>query len=234
MKKTFTILLITIFIIAGIGYGLTKLLAASKYEKLPTTPIEESVSEPESTVTAQSESLPTLQPTENSNFDYQNLTFDLDGSKVKLVDGKASIESAPGSSEKTLISFFGNQTFGDLNEDGKNDVVFLITQSGTGSGTFFYVVAALQTPNGYIGTNAVFLGDRIAPQSTSIEEGRVVVNYSDRLPTEPFTTLPSVAVTKYLKIKEGKMVEVNGTSQITGHDWKWIKSITNDGISVIL
>lgn len=71
------------------------------------------------------------------------------------------------------------------------------------------MVAALQTETGYQGTNAVFLGDRIAPQSILIQNGQVVVNYADRKPGEPFTTAPSVGITKTLKVDNGMLAEVS-------------------------
>jgi hypothetical protein len=125
------------------------------------------------------------------------------------VNGAAEVPAAPESSAKIIISYFGNEAFGDLNGDGREDAAFLLTQSGGGSGTFFFVVAALQTETGYQGTNAVFLGDRIAPQSILIQNGQVVVNYADRKPGEPFTTAPSVGITKTLKVDNGMLAEVS-------------------------
>jgi hypothetical protein len=68
-------------------------------------------------------------------------------------------------------------------------------------------VAALKTESGYTGTNAVFLGDRIAPQTTSITDGTLIVNYADRAPGEPMTAAPSVGVSKYLVIQNGTLVD---------------------------
>jgi hypothetical protein len=72
-----------------------------------------------------------------------------------------------------------------------------------GTGTFYYVVASLQTPSGYTGTNAIFLGDRIAPQTTEIKNGEIIVNYADRKPTDPMSAQPTVGVSKYFKIQNG-------------------------------
>ena len=96
---------------------------------------------------------------------------------------------------------------GDVNGDGKEDITFLLTQSGEGSGTFYYAVVALKTDNGYIGTNGVLLGDRIAPQTTEIRNGSIIVNYADRAKNEPMTSKPSVGISKYLTIHEGILVE---------------------------
>ena len=138
---------------------------------------------------------------------YQNSSFEVEGKTVTLVNGVSEIESTPGSAAKIVTRFFGNEAFGDLNGDGKEDVAFLITQEGGGSGTFFYLVAALQSEAGYQGTNAILLGDRIAPQTTQIENGRIVVNYAERKPDEPLTAQPSVGVSKQIQVLDGKLME---------------------------
>ena len=116
-----------------------------------------------------------------------------------------------------------------MNGDGRPDVVFLLTQEPGGSGTFFYVVAALRNEAGYQGTNGILLGDRIAPQNIAIENGRIVVNYADRKPDEPMTTRPSVGVSRFFKVLEGKLVADEAVSQITNRKWVWEQTQMNDG-----
>src|SRR3989344_2933686 len=137
---------------------------------------------------------------------YKNAVYTIDGNPVQLVDGTASTEAAPGPASKITTQYFGNEVRGDLNGDGLEDVAFLFTQNSGGSGTFYYVAAALGSDKGYIGTNAVLLGDRIAPQTTEFRDGEVMVNYADRAPGEPMTAKPSVGVSKYLKILNGALV----------------------------
>jgi hypothetical protein len=79
--------------------------------------------------------------------------------------------------------------FGDLNEDGNEDAaLFLVHQPG-GSGTFYYIAAALNANGGFRGTNAVLLGDRIAPQTIEIRDGVVNRSYTD-LPEQNITFTP--------------------------------------------
>jgi len=58
----------------------------------------------------------------------------------------------------------------------------------------------LKTSNGYQGTNAVLLGDRVAPQTTEIRNRQLIVNYAERSINEPMTVRPSLAVSKYLVV----------------------------------
>jgi len=142
--------------------------------------------------------------------DYKNGTYLIDGREVTLTAGVSESESTPGSASKTVTRYFGNELRTDLNDDGREDVVFLLTQETGGSGIFYYAVAALNTPEGYVGSDGYLLGDRIAPQSTNVSENPrhknvIVVNYADRAPGEPMTAQPSVGKSAYLKLDEPRM-----------------------------
>ncbi len=134
------------------------------------------------------------QGTNTSVSDYKNATYTIDGEKITLENGKYEGASTTDSASlKTIITYFGNEVTKDINGDGKDDVVFLITKTTGGSGVFFYAVAALTSPQGFVGSHAILIGDRIAPQTT--ESGpykSVIVNYVDRAPGEGFTTKPSI------------------------------------------
>lgn len=133
--------------------------------------------------------------------DEKNATYLIEGAPVTLVNGTAET-ATEGSAITTLTQYFGNALRTDLNADGREDVVFLLTQQGGGSGTFFYVVPALNTANGYVGGTAFFIGDRIAPQNINLDEDgtTIIVNYADRKPDEPFTADPSVGVSVWLAL----------------------------------
>jgi len=138
---------------------------------------------------------------------YKSASYQVEGASVVLMGGVATSTSSE-TSVVTTTRYFGNEALGDLNGDGKTDVSFLISQNTGGSGTFYYVVASLKTDEGYTGTNAVFLGDRIAPQSSSIKAGTIIVNYGDRNPGESMTTKPSLGISRYFTVKDGKLVEM--------------------------
>lgn len=120
------------------------------------------------------------------------------------IDGIPTMLSGAGAGAK----YFGNLAVGDLNGDDKEDVAFVITASPGGSGTFYYAVAALGEGTGFVGTNAVILGDRIAPQSTEIRSLEAIFNYAERKPSEPMTAKPSVGVSKRLVVSSGSLTVV--------------------------
>jgi len=137
--------------------------------------------------------------------DYKNAEYMIDGKSVKLENGYAETEVVSGSASKIITRYFGNELKTDLNGDGREDVAFLVTQETGGSGAFFYVVGALNTENGYIGSDGYLLGDRIAPQNINVSQNPnhkyvIVANYADRAPGEPMTTQPSMGKSAYLKL----------------------------------
>ncbi len=123
--------------------------------------------------------------------DYKITEYTIEGQRIKLGEQGTA--------------YFGNELRADLDGDGSEDVAFIITHNPGGSGTFYYAVAALNTPGGYRGTDGYFLGDRIAPQPTNLSTDpkhvRVVVfNYADRAAGEPMTAGPSLGRSVYLKV----------------------------------
>lgn len=171
--------------------------------------------------------------------DEQKQTFTLEGSPVTLTAGLLEKEIAPGSVAKEIIRYFGDEAVGDINGDGKVDKVFFVTKETGGSGVFFYVVGMLATDTLPKGTQAVAIGDRIAPQSLEIRDGVVLVNYAERKPDEPFTSQPSVAKTVRLKLDPialdfGEVVvnfegEADPTKMtLFMKEWKWVKTTYNN------
>ncbi|MDQ5955083.1 MAG: hypothetical protein QG621_86 [Patescibacteria group bacterium] len=142
--------------------------------------------------------------------DPQNTSYMLDGIHVQLKNGEAEVEAAPGSASKIVTKVFGNEIKTDLDGDGREDIAFILTQTTGGSGTFYFAVAALNTPHGWMGSDGYLLGDRIAPQSTTLsqnpkQKGVVVFNYAERGPNEPMTTPPSIGKSVYLKLDPHSM-----------------------------
>jgi hypothetical protein len=143
--------------------------------------------------------------------DYKDGEYRIDGVPVRLHDGVAEMEAAPGSASKVITRYFGNEYRTDLNADGVEDVAFLLTQETGGSGVFFYAVAAVKTDRGYVGSDGYLLGDRIAPQNISASPnprhvGVIVANYAERAPGEPMTAQPSVGKSAYLKLDAESMM----------------------------
>jgi len=140
--------------------------------------------------------------------DYKNISYQIEGQDITLINGIAETQIVPDSTSKNIAKFFGNEVFADFNNDNLEDIAFLLTQDKGGSGTFYYLVAAIKNKNGYTGTNAILIGDRIVPQTINFNNGEIIVNYADRKIDEPMTTQPSLGVSRYFKVSEGVLIEV--------------------------
>lgn len=180
--------------------------------------------------------------------DYKDAEYVIDGKRIKLENGASEINSAPNSATKIITKYFGNEVRNDLDQDGREDIVFILTQETGGSGIFYYVVAALNKGEGYIGSQALLLGDRIAPQTTELSRNPshknvIVVNYADRAPGEPFTTGPSLGKSIWLKLDPESMQFGEVAQDFEGEadpsrmtlqmkTWVWIRALYNDGTEI--
>src|SRR3989344_4512701 len=144
-----------------------------------------------------------------SSSDYKNAEYTIGGVKVLLKDGVGEIY-VQGVASKNTVQYFGNEFETDLNDDSREYVVFILIKEADGTGVFYYAVAALNTENGYIGSDGYLLGDRIAPQNIELSQNPrhknvVVINYADRAPGEPMVTDPSIGKSVYLKLDPASM-----------------------------
>jgi hypothetical protein len=146
---------------------------------------------------------------ENKDFrpDPSSATFTIDDEAVTLSQGRNEqplTSSSHLTEETTLLDLFA---YGDLNSDDKDDTALFLSRNSAGSGTFFYLAAYLSGPVTYKGSEALFIGDRIIPQSIAISQDRVTIHYLDRKTEESFNTTPSIPVTKHFIYKNGSWQE---------------------------
>ncbi len=133
-------------------------------------------------------------------------TYRIDAEAYTLRDGQVIVENLPGAASKTVVQLYGEPVQGDLDGDGMPDAALLLVQTTGGSGTFYYLAAALNRDGGFVGTRAVFLGDRIEPLQLAIRYGVVIIDYADRRPQEAMASPPSLAASKYL-VCRGEVLE---------------------------
>lgn len=71
--------------------------------------------------------------------DAANSEYVIDGNSVVLKEGKTEKQAAPGSATIATIRILDATTTGDLNGDGRDDVVVLLVQNAGGSGSFLRI-----------------------------------------------------------------------------------------------
>lgn len=149
--------------------------------------------------------------------DPKNIEYVVSGETFALKNGMDEKEIAPGSQTKSVLAVFGEPVYGDLDSDGDNDAAALLVHDPGGSGTFYYAVLAIYRDGSYQSTNALLLGDRIAPQTVEIHDGRAVYNYAVRRPDEPMTARPSLGKSTWIHYDKN-----------TGTIGEWVKDFEGE------
>jgi hypothetical protein len=130
-------------------------------------------------------------------------TYIIENRPIPLSRGRFEAPAAPGSAAKIQTTVFGRPAYGDLDGDGDLDVALVLVHSTGGSGTFYYVAVAIRQDDNFEGTNAVWIGDRIAPLGLEIRYGVLRVEFTDRRQGEPMAAAPTVDRSMDLAIENG-------------------------------
>ncbi|MDX2481558.1 MAG: hypothetical protein QNK24_14635 [Desulfuromusa sp.] len=149
--------------------------------------------------------IPVLEGLSDADSDPLNTTYIIEGLEVTLRDGRFERAVVPDSAIRTRVKVFGQPAFGDLDGDGDEDAAIVLIYHAGGSGTFYYVVAALNENGRYRGVTAVLLGDRIIPLDLEIRDSLVLAHYQDRAPLEPMSTYPTLDKLVSLRLKNGQL-----------------------------
>lgn len=145
--------------------------------------------------------------------DPSNVTYILGEYTIRLQNGYFEATTAPGSASKIKASIISKPVYEDIDKDGDKDAVMFIVLEPGGSGTFYYVAAALKTEGGFYGTTAVLLGDRIKPINLIVRNHMVVAIFADRSPSQPMATKPSIEKTNYIIFYEDQLFLTPGAGE---------------------
>ena len=116
-----------------------------------------------------------------------NAAYTIEGESMPLINGRFRAMAAPGSATLIKATVFGRPLHVDLDNDGDEDAVVVIVYESGGSGTFFYIAAAINQNGRYRGTDGYRLGDRIIVQTVEFQNGVLLARYLDRRPAIPIT-----------------------------------------------
>lgn len=137
-----------------------------------------------------------------------NASYRIENNWIQLENGRAQKPAAPGSASLILVTAHGDILFRDITNDGDDDAVLFLTYQGGGSGTFYYLTAALYEKGGYQGTNGIFLGDRISSPVAKVKNGLITVEFYDRMPDESMTAPPSISVKRFFILSDSRLQEI--------------------------
>ena len=146
----------------------------------------------------------------------RTLTYSIEDSPVTLQNGVAvsKLIAGVGESRKSFpitTQYIKTDAMGDLNGDGMTDKAVILLVTGEENKQLYYLAVARKTSEGYEGTNAIFLGDRIEYHKAEIRGGEIVVHYRDRLPRESEDTQPHMGIAKYFALEGDTLTQIQKT-----------------------
>jgi YD repeat-containing protein len=116
----------------------------------------------------------------------QNATYSLpDYGEVELENGIYSYEEAQKRYRISLVNRPGLVLFGDLNGDGKEDAVTLLSVNSGGSGQFTYLTSVLDVNGQAKALKPVMLGDRIKLNAVNLASQVITVDMVTQGPQDP-------------------------------------------------
>jgi len=130
-----------------------------------------------------------------------------EGARVKLSNGRfeASPETPPEEVLVAVSELHPLTGIGDLDHDGSPDAVVVLFSSGGGSGTFFELVAVLNTAQGLQPLPGVALGDRVDLRRLEVHGGAISVEFLMAGPNDPMCC-PSQQARRTYKVEAGRLV----------------------------
>jgi hypothetical protein len=157
-----------------------------------------------------------LSPDQAPPVDPLNASYRIEGSDIPLRNGYFETPAAPDSATKITVAAVDSPVYGDLNADASPDAALALVYQAGGSGTFFYIAAAVNQAGVYRGTNALLLGDRIRFKALDIQRRNIVAEFTDRKPDDAMAAAPTLPVTRYAYLDGEELVAVPTGNDETG------------------
>ncbi|MBW1939638.1 MAG: hypothetical protein JRI67_12950, partial [Deltaproteobacteria bacterium] len=82
-----------------------------------------------------------------------NAAYAIEGQEISLRNGYSEIALGPASAAKIRTPVFGKSVRDDLDGDGDEDAALILVYDPGGSGTFYYLAAAVNLDGLYRGTS---------------------------------------------------------------------------------
>ncbi len=136
------------------------------------------------------------------------------------------------------LKYFGNAVVHDFDKDGREDSVFIMTKQTSASTTEFYAVARLNKESGAVESEPVFLGENIAPQTTEMGQGSIViVNYAvqgvDGSVGKSMRLLLDLKTMQFGEVVTDFEGEADPSRMsLTQKSWNWVSTLYNDDTKI--
>lgn len=138
-----------------------------------------------------------------------NLTFDLEGRRVTLKEGRVDV-AFPGYDRPWMTGLTQYQVAGDLDADGFPDAAALIVSASRGIGAKHYLVACLRrkdpaskTGVSAVATNTIALGEDVSMDQLVYVAGGLDLRFLSHAPGDPPGSAPSWVREFRFTVKDG-------------------------------
>ena len=119
-------------------------------------------------------------------------------------DEKVQLQDGVFTRRPEVWRLHGQIAFGDLDNDGIDDAVVVLSYSGGGSGTFYSLIAIINESGEPKHVASTFLGDRVRLNSMNIEGGIIALEMIVHGSNDPLCC-PTVEVTREFDLNEGDL-----------------------------
>ena len=136
----------------------------------------------------------TLELLKNAEYQAQNGTR-----LVRLVDGKYETGSG---ADYLSVRMLDMVAFGDINADNAQDAAIVLVENYGGTGEFEYLVPIFNNDGSPLPSSGYFLGDRVAVNSLTIADDRIMLDMMMQGPNDPMCC-PSVPMIQSFKFYWG-------------------------------
>ena len=116
---------------------------------------------------------------------------------AQLEDGEFRQQATPGSATQTVVRLAEIRSFGRIDNGSSIDAAPILIVDPGGSGTFIFLVAALNIDGQPEMAATILLGDRVAVRSLKIVDSQIVVGMRVRGPDDPFAYLTTEVTRTY-------------------------------------
>lgn len=141
----------------------------------------------------------------------KNARYELpDIGPIQLRDGNFEIKSGQGASQ-IKRGDFQRMVVGDLNGDGAQDAVVILSANTGGSGAFIYMVVIVNQNGAPKQVATELLGDRAQIKALNIAGGQLDVDYLGFGPQDPMCC-PSQATTRSYRLQGDTLAQISDSS----------------------
>jgi len=150
--------------------------------------------------------------------------------KVTLSHGEYRKQTVPGAATETIVKLTESRATGILN--GSRTAAVVLVTDPEGSGKFYDLALISKETEGWVNTDAVFLGDRVQIYSMSIKDNTIVLFMTTHSAKDPMCC-PTLEIVKRFTVKENKLITVADEApvkkmpDIVGPVWHWVQTRYN-------